>query len=342
MAFRSERAVIMRKLVDLHRQGCEVDVIATNLDGDILAGLVSAGIRVRPFFLRASTGQPQVIVHSKFWLVDARSKRTGTRTRVVYAGSSNWRADQQRSDDLLLRIADDGVYAAYDAYWELIRGRVGSDQNRPASDRTPPATALTEVPAPNAAGWHRGDVTVRVAGSDGHNVQNAGLRRLHVEMHGAQEGTWDFAGEEAGYRLAELAVTAEGTTTVTYFSEDERGNVEAPHGTEVRIDRTPPRIEGLPADCTLWPPDHRMVHAADVTAVDALSGVTSFTAGAASEDGGGDVLVDGGSIALQAAKAPGGRARRYALSAHAGDAAGNEADATAACEVPHSQGGGRD
>ena len=112
MAFRSERAVIMRKLVDLHGEGCEVDVIATNLDGDILAGLVSAGIRVRPFFLRARTGLPQVIVHSKFWLVDARSTRTGARTRLTYAGSSNWRPDQQRSDDLLLRIADDGVYCS--------------------------------------------------------------------------------------------------------------------------------------------------------------------------------------------------------------------------------------
>ena len=53
MAFRSERAVIMRKLVELHRAGCEIDVIATNLDGDIVAGLASEGIRVRPFFLRA-------------------------------------------------------------------------------------------------------------------------------------------------------------------------------------------------------------------------------------------------------------------------------------------------
>jgi hypothetical protein len=67
MAFRSERAVIMDKLVELHREGCEVDVIATNLDGDIVAGLAAEGIRVRPFFLRRlSAAQPQVIVHSKF------------------------------------------------------------------------------------------------------------------------------------------------------------------------------------------------------------------------------------------------------------------------------------
>ena len=342
MAFRSERAVIVRKLAELHRQGCEVDVIASNLDGDIIAGLVSAGIRVRPFFLRgiAALGRPQVMVHSKFWLVDARSTRTGARTRLVYAGSSNWRADQQKSDDLLLRIADDGVYTAYDAYWELIRDRAQSDQNRSTTERTPPASALTVVPAPNAAGWNRTDVTVRVAGSDGHNVQNAGLRRLHVKMDGAQEGEWDFPGEVDASRVAELPVTAEGITTVTYYSEDERGNLETARSDEVRIDRTPPRIGGLPEACELWPPDHRMVHVADVTASDTGgSGLASLSAGATTEDDDGDVEVDGGAIAVRAEKSARGRARTYALSATAVDVAGNTAEAGADCVVPHSQGG---
>ena len=127
-------------------------MIATNLDGDIVAGLASEGIRVRPFFLRGlSAAQPQVIVHSKFWLVDAVSTLTGRRTKVVYAGSSNWRGDQQRSDDLLLRMVDDGVYDAYAGYWEKIRDRVASDQSTPAADTKAPVSALTVRPAPNAA-----------------------------------------------------------------------------------------------------------------------------------------------------------------------------------------------
>ena len=44
MAFRTERSVIMRKLVELHRAGCDVDVVFSNADGDIIAGLESAGI----------------------------------------------------------------------------------------------------------------------------------------------------------------------------------------------------------------------------------------------------------------------------------------------------------
>ena len=135
-------------------------------------------------------------MHSKFWLVDAVSTRTGRRTKVVYAGSSNWRGDQQRSDDLLLRIADDGVYDAYAGYWEKIRDRAASDQATPASDAKPPVSALTRRPAPNAAGWNRDDVALRIAASDGHNVMNSGLRNLHVEMTGAQSGTWDLAGEQ--------------------------------------------------------------------------------------------------------------------------------------------------
>ena len=336
MAFRSERAVIVGKLGELHRAGCEIDVIATNLDGDIVAGLASEGIRVRPFFLRRlSAAQPQVIVHSKFWLVDAISTRTGRRTKVVYAGSSNWRGDQQRSDDLLLRMVDDGVYDAYAGYWEKIRDRAASDQATPTSDLKPPVSALTRRPAANAAGWNRDDVALRIAASDGHNVSNSGLRSLHVEMTGAQSGTWDLAGEQDASRVAELVVTAEGETTVSYFAEDRFGNREAPQTRTVRIDRTPPRIAGLPPACTLWPPNGRMVTVAQVTASDEGSGVASLTADAT----GGDVTVDGGTIAVRAEKAERGRARTYALTARATDVAGNVAEGAAECVVPHSQGG---
>ena len=338
MAFRSERTVIMRKLRELHRAGCEIDVIATNLDGDIVAGLASEGIRVRPFFLRRlSASQPQVIVHSKFWLVDAVSTLTGRRTKVTYAGSSNWRGDQQRSDDLLLRIVDDGVYRDYSAYWEKLRDRAVSDQNTPATtaDRTPPAIAGVQSPPPNAAGWNRGDVHLRIAASDGHNVTNSGLGRLHVELSGAQTGSIELSGEQDAHRLAELVVSAEGETTVSAFADDRFGNRSPAHTFPVAIDRTPPRISGLPESCVLWPPNKRMVQVADVTATDpGGSGVAALTAGAT----GGDVIVEGGSISVRAEKAGRGAARTYELTAEATDVAGNTAGATARCVVPHSQG----
>jgi hypothetical protein len=329
----------LRQLVSLHREGCDIDVIVSNADGDILAGLASAGIPVRPFFKRRADGRPQVIVHSKFWLVDARSRVTGIRTRLTYAGSSNWRGDEQYSDDLLLRIADDGVYDAYSDYWKLIRSRVVSDQDRPATDTVAPATALTASPEPNAAGWNRSDVGLRIAASDGHNVGASGLRRLHVEMAGAQQGSWDFPGETAGLNVQELTVSAEGTTTVTYFAEDAKGNRGREQTRTVLIDKTAPSIAGVPQNCELWPPDHSMVHVADVTATDAGAGLAGLSLSVTGDPD--DVAVSGGSVSLRAEKDPRGAARTYAIHAVATDAAGNVARDAGACVVPHSRGGRR-
>jgi hypothetical protein len=108
------------------------------------------------------------------------------------------------------------------------------------------------------------------------------------------------------------------------------------HETAVKVDRTPPRIAGLPETCELWPPNKRMVPVADVTATDTGgSGVASLTATAT----GGDAIVDGGSISVRAEKAEQGGARIYELTAEATDIAGNTASATARCVVPHSQAG---
>ena len=230
----------MRKLVDLHRQGCEVDVIATNLDGDILAGLVSAGIRVRPFFLRArGTALPQVIVHSKFWLVDARSTRTGERTPgwPTPAAATGGRTSSAATI-CCCGSPTTACTPPMTRYWELIRDRAAvRPEPRPPPTRIPPASALTAVPAPNAAGWNRTDVTLRIAASDGHNVQNArpaaaprGDARARRRARGTSPGEVDAS------RLAELVVTAEGETTVTYRAEDERGNLE-PERIAHRADR---------------------------------------------------------------------------------------------------------
>jgi hypothetical protein len=337
MAFRSERAVIMRKLIELHDAGCEIDVILSNADGDILAGLVSAGIPVHPFFLRSTTTRPQVMVHDKFWIVDARSKDAGVRRKTVYAGSSNWRPDEQYSDDLLLKIVDDGVFDAFDRYWELIRSRAASDQTRRV-ETVAPSSALRVTPAPNAAGWNRSAVTVRIAASDGHNVGAGGLRRLHVEMTGEQIGSWDFLGEHDGYTVQELPISAEGETTVTYFAEDANGNREAPRTATVHVDRTPPAVTGLPTDCEIWPPNGRMVHVADIAADDLGSGVADLAVSASSDDADddGDVSIDGGSVDVRAEKAARGRTRTYVITAVATDLAGNRTEASGACVVPRS------
>ena len=143
-------------------------------------------------------------------------------------------------------------------------------------------------------------MTLRVAASDGHNVGAVGLKRLHVEMTGAQTGSWDLLGESDGYRVEELPISAEGDTTVTWFAEDVKGNVETPRSTLVRIDKTAPAINGVPEICELWPPNHRLVRVADISAADALSGPPRLVVTALAGGDAGDVVINGGSVDLRA------------------------------------------
>jgi hypothetical protein len=134
---------------------------------------------------------------------------------------------------------------------------------------------------------------------------------------------------------------------VTYFATDAFGNVEAPKSLEVRIDRSPPLLSGLPAaGCTLWPADHRLVDVASVSAQDALSGVArgSFQVTAQSNEAeyglglgdiAPDVVIGGGVVRLRAERSDRGPGRLYVISAFARDVAGNESTGTATCVVPH-------
>jgi hypothetical protein len=336
LAFRSERAVILRRLARLERQGCDVSVIVSNADGDILAGLVAAGIEVHPFVQRGLNGRQQVLVHDKFWLVDARSRLTGRRTKVTFAGTSNWRGDEQYSDDLLLRMIDDGVYDAYLGYWNLIRTRAVSDQARPtpAEDTTAPASVIDVGPAARH-GWHRGPVHVRVAASDGHGIGAIGLARLGISWTGAERGQAEVLGEHDGYAAWEGGVSAEGVTTFTAGAVDVSGNTEVPHTSVIRIDQTPPVLMGLPQSCALWPADGDLHHVTDVNATDALSGGVRVRVRVTSDarQDARDVLVRNGSVYLRAEQRSRGRARTYRIRARAVDRAGNAAIASAACVV---------
>jgi hypothetical protein len=99
----------------------------------------------------------------------------------------------------------------------------------------------------------------------------------------------------------------------------------------------------------LWPPNGKLVTVATVTASDALSGLvtSSFTVtGTSSEPqdpNNPDVVItknsSGGYVVQPRADRLGnGPGRTYTLNAQANDVAGNAANATATCIVPHDQG----
>jgi hypothetical protein len=357
LAFRSERAVIMRRLIALRRAGCDIEIIVSNADGDILAGLAAAGIPVHPYILRSVGSRPQVLVHDKFWLVDARSTRLGTRARITYAGSSNWRFDEQRSDDLLLRMHDDGVFAAYSRYWDTIRSRVdGDDPPWRLAETVAPSSALVAAPAPGPSEWNTSPVRIRVAGSDGHAAPAAfsGLQALDVKRSGADPGPCESTSASRSLAVRECTVAADGTTTIAYHATDVAGNVEPERSDVVHVDRTPPRVACSATPGTLWPPNHKLVTVnARVSVTDATSGPAGFelVAVSSSEPDGG---VDGDDVAgdvvgwspgtsdvsgqLRAERSGAGRGRVYTLEFAGRDRAGNRATCTDTVRVPHDAG----
>jgi hypothetical protein len=106
-------------------------------------------------------------------------------------------------------------------------------------ERTPPVTTASASPAPNGGGWNRTDVTVTLTATD--NPGGSGMQGIEFSL--AQSGAGavkQVACTSPGLCTTSVAITAEGTTTLTYFARDGAGNQEPPQTLTVRIDKTPP------------------------------------------------------------------------------------------------------
>jgi hypothetical protein len=210
-----------------------------------------------------------------------------------------------------------------------------------AVDTVPPTTTATFSPSPNANGWNNSNVTVALNSTD-NEPGGTGVREIHFSLTGAQTGSTVVPGSTAS-----VTITAEGSTTVTYFAIDNAGNRETPRILTIRLDKTPPVISGLPAPgCSLWPPNHKLVRVATVSARDALSGLASFgvtgTSNEPPKPGESDIIITGSglhprAIELRSERLGTGSSRIYTLTAIASDLAGNTATSTATCIVPHDQ-----
>jgi hypothetical protein len=206
-----------------------------------------------------------------------------------------------------------------------------------APDISPPSTAAVASPPPNGGGWNNTNVTISLHATD--NANGSGIRQITYSTTGAQVTSGIAVGDNASFTL-----TAEGETTITYFSTDRAGNAEAPKSFAVRIDKTAPTIIGLPAQCSVWPPNHKFVQVALVAASDLLSGLSSFNTNVVSNEssipGEADSMTVGTglgrrTISVRAERTGEGAGRIYVISAIATDAAGNTATASANCVVPH-------
>jgi hypothetical protein len=215
--------------------------------------------------------------------------------------------------------------------------------NQYTTDINPPVTTASLAPLPNSNGWNTKDVAVTLNAVD--NPGGTGVKQIQYFLSGAQTlGPQVVPGSTAA-----VAISAQGATNLTYFATDYVGNVEQAKTLTVKIDKTPPLISGMPTTgCTLWPPDHKLVQVAVVTASDVASGLAP---GSVTVKGTSNEPMDltdpaivitpnssgGFVVQLQADRLGSGNGRVYTVTASASDLAGNTTNLTATCTVPHDQ-----
>lgn len=142
-------------------------------------------------------------------------------------------------------------------------------------DRTPPTTSAS---APSD--WTNSSVQVALTAHDA----LSGVKDTYYTLDGGAQQTYNGSGVD---------ITTEGDHTLTYWSEDNAGNVEAHHTVDVKIDLTAPTITHSQAPA----PNANGWNNADVTVTftcaDALSGINTCD-GASGATGSTSVSTEGG------------------------------------------------
>jgi hypothetical protein len=191
-------------------------------------------------------------------------------------------------------------------------------------DKTPPSIAPSRTPAANANGWNNTNVTVSFTCADA------------------------LSGLAPGNPPGAAVLASEGTNQqVSGTCFDLAGNSVSAAVSGINIDKTPPALSGLPAaGCTLWPPDHKFVTVATISAADILSGLASFNVTGTSNEpqnaNDPDIIIAGTglgprTVQLRADRLGTGTGRIYTINTIASDAAGNVVNSTSTCTVPHDQ-----
>lgn len=114
-------------------------------------------------------------------------------------------------------------------------------------DKTPPQTTLYMSWSKGGSEWYGSDVVVSFDAKD--NIP--GLPAIFYKL--------DDENNFTRYLDNTIKITKEGSTTITYYSVDDAGNVENPKLKEIKIDKTPPVVSLTASPDTVWPPNGKMV-----------------------------------------------------------------------------------
>jgi hypothetical protein len=104
------------------------------------------------------------------------------------------------------------------------------------ADAIAPASSVSASPAANPAGWNTTDVTITLSAAD--ESGGSGVREIDYSSTGAQP----LAPTKVNGSSAQLTISAQGSTTLTYFAVDNAGNAESPKTITVKLDKTPPAL----------------------------------------------------------------------------------------------------
>jgi hypothetical protein len=138
---------------------------------------------------------------------------------------------------------------------------------RDLADQSAPLTSGSLSVVPNGAGWNNSDVAITFTALD--ESGGSGVQTLTYSASGAQT----VPATTVNGSTANLSVTAEGITTVTYFARDNAGNIEMAKTLVIRIDKTAPVINASRSPAANPAGWNREDVTANYSASDALSGL---------------------------------------------------------------------
>ncbi len=148
------------------------------------------------------------------------------------------------------------------------------------SDPTAPVSTHTLSAQPNAAGWHKSNVTVNLRATD---TGGSGVKEIRYSATGAQS-----ISETVYNPQNPPVINIEGITTLSYSATDNADNTEDPKTFTIRLDKTAPQVTPGDVVSNVW---RNSSLSAQFTASDGGSGLAnsndaSFALTASEESGG--------------------------------------------------------
>jgi len=112
-------------------------------------------------------------------------------------------------------------------------------------DRTVPSTTATLTPLPNADGWNKANVTVKLVAATPSGTTP--VQSITYSASGAQP----IASTTVNGKTTSVVISGAGETTLTYAATDAAGNVETPKSVTIRLDKTLPSCSSKTSGATI-------------------------------------------------------------------------------------------